>query len=70
MIIKEESALTGNQYRHGRYIIRTERRGPALLYDVTQGGLVVSSGFDMTSFDERATVQAIKDRLGKFKSED
>jgi hypothetical protein len=50
----------------GRFVIRTEWDGSTMLYDVsTKGGLLVSSGFDSLSFNERAALDGIVNRLGE-----
>jgi hypothetical protein len=70
MIITDNSTLTGRQYSHGRYLIRTQWRGRSLVYDiVTHGGLIVSSGFDMTGSCEELIIEGIKQRLGGSQKE-
>jgi len=47
----------------GSYTIHLHKRGPSILYEVFQRGNPVSTGLDMTSFDERSALQGITDRL-------
>jgi hypothetical protein len=54
----------------GRYVIRMERIGRALVYDIlTRGGMLVAVGFDMLSLDEETALEAITDRLSGKHSE-
>jgi hypothetical protein len=48
----------------GRFVIRAWWQGRTLLYDVlTRSGLLVASGFDSLSLDEKTALEGITNRL-------
>jgi hypothetical protein len=59
------STMSGERFHClGRFVIRTERIGRTLLYDVlTKSGLLVALGFDMLSGDEETALEGITSRL-------
>jgi len=68
--IETAMAATAKEKFHyrGRYIIRMERKGNALVYDIStrgNGNVLLAAGFDMLSMNEAEALDGIAQRFCK-----